>query len=67
VLEIDPQAKNIQRQLAVAYFNAKDYDKSWDAVKKAQINKELIDPSFVEALSRDSGKSLPQRTGPGAL
>ncbi|MCX5772846.1 MAG: fused MFS/spermidine synthase [Candidatus Hydrogenedentes bacterium] len=67
VLEIDPQAKNIQRQLAVAYFNAKDYDKAWEAVKKARANKEQIDPSFVEALSRDSGKSLAQMTGPGAL
>ena len=67
VLEIDPQAKNIQHQLAVAYFNAKDYDKAWDAVKKAQLNKEQLDPSFVEALSRDSGKSLAQMTGAGAL
>ncbi|HUW61559.1 MAG TPA: fused MFS/spermidine synthase [Candidatus Bathyarchaeia archaeon] len=67
VLEIDPQAKNIQHQLAVAYFNARDYDKAWDAVKKAQLNKEQIDPSFVEALSRDSGKSLAQMTGSGAL
>lgn len=63
VLEIDPRAKNIQRQLAVAYFNSKDYDKAWDAVKKARLNQEPIDPKFVEALSRDSGKSMAQMTG----
>ena len=58
VLEIDPQTKNIQRQLAIAHFNAKEYDKSWEAVKKARKNHETLDPSFIEALSKDSGKSL---------
>lgn len=58
VLEIDPQAKNIHRQLAVAYFNVKDYDKAWLAVNEAHKNKEPLDPKFLEALSRDSGRSL---------
>ena len=56
VLAIDPNQGGIHRQLAVAYWRVKEYDNAWAEVRAGQEKGESMDPNFLEALKRDSGR-----------
>jgi len=57
VLEIDPDFAGVYPQLAVAYWKLRDYDNAWKTVEKAGARGEAVDPGFLEALGRDSGRT----------
>ncbi|HAH20978.1 MAG TPA: hypothetical protein DCL49_08770 [Candidatus Omnitrophica bacterium] len=55
-LQINPEYASIYYNRAVAYFLIKEYDKSWQDIYKAKELKGNIDPEFLNALERASGR-----------
>ena len=57
VIEMDAKDREAYYQRACAYFYLKEYDKSWQDVNKArELGYNRIQPGFIEALKKASGR-----------
>ena len=55
-LEINPKFAYAYYNRGIAYYFKKEYDKSWENVKKAQELGYKIQSKFIEDLSKASGR-----------
>jgi len=55
-LEINPKYGEAYRNRAVTYYLTKNYNKSWDDVSKAKELGLSIEPTFIDALRKASGR-----------
>ena len=58
VLKIDPNDAKAYYNRGAAYCQKEDYNKAWDDICKAQKLGYQINPEFLEALRRVSGKEI---------
>lgn len=56
IIETNPGYAKAYYNRAVAYFVAQDYDKSWRDVRKAKELGCEVDPAFLKALKKSSGR-----------
>ena len=56
VLELNPNYTRAYYNRAVAYYQLKQYDKSWADVKKVQSLGGTLNPEFIATLKKASGK-----------
>jgi tetratricopeptide (TPR) repeat protein len=56
VIELDPKYVDAYSDRAVAFFQKKEYDKSWEDVRKVESLGYKLEPGFLEALKKASGK-----------
>ena len=54
--EINPRFAEAYNNRGIAYYFKKEYDKSWENVKKAQELGYKSHPKFLEDLSKASGR-----------
>jgi tetratricopeptide (TPR) repeat protein len=54
--EINPKDADIYYNRALAYFDQKNFAKAWEDVHKAKSLGAKIDPRFLEALKKASGR-----------
>lgn len=54
-IEIDPNFAGAYGSRAFVYYKAKEYDKAWEDVRKAEGLGTVVDPEFLSALKEKSG------------
>lgn len=57
VLEIDPHHLATRQLLAISYWNRREFDEAWEQVRLLKAEGRPIEPRFLEALTRDSGRN----------
>ena len=55
-IELNPNYAETYNNRAIAYFQKQDYDKSWNDVHKLEELGGWLDPRFLEALKKASGR-----------
>ncbi|NIA13993.1 MAG: tetratricopeptide repeat protein [Nitrospiraceae bacterium] len=55
----NPRNLSVNKGLAIVYWRRGEYDRAWKAVTQCRILGAHLDPEFIEALQRDSGKMGP--------
>lgn len=56
LLAVNPAYPGVPEQLAVAYWKIRDYDNAWKQVNAVRAAGRTMDPNFLEALKRSSGR-----------
>ena len=54
-LELDPNNSDARANIAIVYFNLKDYDKTWDQIRVLQRMGYRLNPVMMDSLRKVSG------------